>query len=152
MVKNRVQIKYMNCFHRSSSHHGHPAAPARRHASALLGRGLGVLDGLVDREDDARGLRGRRDGVDLDQGWLQNAGAEVVGDPLGLDVDAKVGALAGLLGVLLAQLAQDVVGVETGVVTQGPAKGERVGLKKKGFCVKILKIFAVKSPNRSNLK
>ena len=78
---------------RARSHHGPPPAAAHgRHAArpartAAAARPR-VLDGLVDGEDEAGGLRGRRDGVDLDDGRLPHAGRKVVGDILGEDVDA----------------------------------------------------------------
>ena len=98
-----VRIKKRDCNY--LSHHGHSATPALRHAAALLCCRLGVLDCLVDGEDNAGGFRSCCDGVDLNKGWFQHAGGKVVGNSLGLNVDAKVGALAGLLCVLLPQLA-----------------------------------------------
>ena len=72
--------------HRSppaATHGWHAAGPAR---SATAGPR--VLHRLVDGEDEAGGLRGRRDGVDLDDGRLPHAGREIVGNVLGEDVDA----------------------------------------------------------------
>ena len=73
-----------------SHHRPPPAATHGRHAgpgSSAAARPR-VLDRLVDGEDEAGGLRGRRDGVDLDDGRLPHAGRKVVGDVLGEDVDA----------------------------------------------------------------
>ena len=73
-------------------HHG-PAASsshAGRHSSHLFGSlaGPGVLHRLVDREDEAGGLRGRRNGVDLDDRRLPNAGDVVVRNIFVHDVDS----------------------------------------------------------------
>lgn len=47
-----------------------------------------VLDRLVDRQDEAGGLRRRRQGVDPHDRRLPDAGDEVVGDVLVVDVHA----------------------------------------------------------------
>ena len=78
---------------RALSHHGPPSAAAHgRHAARTARTAAAarprVLDGLVDGEDEAGGLRGRRDGVDLDDGRLPHAGRKIVGDVLCEDVDA----------------------------------------------------------------
>lgn len=62
-----------------------PAGATWRSVSAAAG----VLDRLVDRQDEAGRLRRRRQGVDLHDGRLPDAGEEVVGDVLAGDVHAK---------------------------------------------------------------
>lgn len=93
-----------------------PLRRARRQlARRLRRRALLVADGLVDAQDQAAGLGGGLQGVDLDQGGLPHEALQHVGGALVLEVDAGPGVA---LAVLDAQLVEDVGGVEAGVVAQ----------------------------------
>lgn len=61
-----------------------PPGATRRSVCAAAG----VLDRLVNRQDEAGRLRRRRQGVDLHDGRFPDAGYEVVCDVLAVDVDA----------------------------------------------------------------
>lgn len=87
----------------------------RQLAGGLWLRALLVSDGLVDAENQAAGLGGGLEGIDLDQGRLPNEALNHVGDALVLEVDTGPG---GALAVLHAQLIQDVGGIEAGIVAQ----------------------------------
>ena len=75
----------------------------------------GVLDSLVHRQDERTSLCGGSQRVDLHQRRLPHSSLEVVGNILVEDIDAEPGAT---LSVLLAQLVEDVCGVEAGIVAQ----------------------------------
>lgn len=94
---------------------------------------LGILDGLVHRQNEASGLCGGVQCVDLDERRLPDALLHVVGHVFVQNVNAGpllsckdscqcngVGNMIedDTLGVLLPQFVQDVRGVEAGVVAQ----------------------------------
>lgn len=65
-----------------------PAPPSAGAARRSVHAAAGVLDGLVDRQDETGRLRCRRQGVDPHDRRLPDAGGEVVGDVLAVDVHA----------------------------------------------------------------
>lgn len=118
------------------AHRAHALSSPPRHAAAAAAEGalrgaggqgfagglglsgLLVADGFVDAEDEAGGLDGGLDGVDLDEGGFPDEGVHHIGDALvvaGGEVDAGPDAA---LAVLDAQLVEDVGGVEARVVAQ----------------------------------
>merc|ERR1719362_1544100 len=92
--------------------HGPPPAPAHL-VSALATPG--ILHGLVHTQEQASGLRGRGDGVGLDDSRLPDTSLKVVSNILVEDIYSVPGAVT---SVLLSQLIQDVGGIEPSVVTQ----------------------------------
>lgn len=65
---------------------GSPAAPPP--PGGCVRAAAGVLDGLVDGQDETGGLGRRRQGVDAYDGRLPHEGGEVVSDVLVVDVHA----------------------------------------------------------------
>lgn len=121
---------------------GSSSAPASAHGAtwgAVRGAAR-VLDGLVHGQDEACGFRRGRQGIDANDGRLPDAGAEVVGDVLVVNVYAvphsalwperqlaprvnkwcQNSPLCPHLCVFGSQFVEDVGGVEAGVVAQLP--------------------------------
>jgi hypothetical protein len=114
------------------------ASSHRRHAHAGLALPRPrVLHRLVHGQDEARGLGGSRDRIDLHHRRLQNARGEVVGDVLAVDVDSvpsvalhcnhaniyqcqAKGEIISYLCVLLTKLIENVGGIEAGVIAELP--------------------------------
>lgn len=67
---------------------GSPAAPPPAAPRGTVHAAAGVLDGLVDRQDETGGLGRCRQSVDAHDGRLPHAGDEVVSDVLVVDVHA----------------------------------------------------------------
>mmetsp|Transcript_26228 Transcript_26228/g.76937 ORF Transcript_26228/g.76937 Transcript_26228/m.76937 type:complete len:415 (-) Transcript_26228:544-1788(-) len=90
-----------------------PHAAATHHRALLRLLRLRVAHGLVHGKDHARRLRGRGDGVALHHRRLPDEGFVGVADVAVVHVHAIPG---GALGVLLAELVEDVRGVQSGVL------------------------------------
>merc|ERR1719348_1893624 len=100
--------------------HGPAPAPAWHspgHPSHLLCAlaAAGVLHGLVNTKEEAGGFRSCGYSVGLDNSGLPDTSLEVVRDVLIENINSVPDPVT---GVLLAQLVQDVRGVEASVVTQ----------------------------------
>lgn len=103
---------------------GHAASTSSQSALSRTGRQLTgglwlrallVSDGLVNAEDQAAGLGGGLEGVDLDQSRLPDEALNHVGDALILEINTGP---CCALAVLHAQLVEDVGGVEASIVAQ----------------------------------
>lgn len=103
---------------------GHAASTSSQSALGRAGwqltgglwlRALLISDGLVDAENQAAGLGGGLEGVDLDQSRLPDKALNHVGDTFVLEINTGPGCA---LAVLHAQFVEDIGGVEAGIVAQ----------------------------------
>lgn len=74
-----------------------------------------LTDGFVNTQDQATGLGGGEDSVDLDKTWLPDKGSHVI--PHAFIVKVNTGPDVAL-PVLDTQPVEDVGGIETGVVAE----------------------------------
>merc|ERR1740137_95002 len=115
---DRMQIfaglEYLNKLHRSA-----PATAHRWHPTHLLLplSTTGVLNCLVNAEQQASGLRCRSDGISFDDGWFPNTSSEIISDILIKDIYTVPQTVT---SVLLSQLIQDIGRVKPCVVAELP--------------------------------
>merc|ERR1719483_574703 len=113
---DRMQIfaglEYLNKLHRSA-----PATAHRWHPTHLLLplSTTGVLNCLVNAEQQASGLRCRSDGISFDDGWFPNTSSEIISDILIKDIYTVPQTVT---SVLLSQLIQDIGRVKPCVVAE----------------------------------